>query len=273
MRRIFATSFVLVAALSGFGATKGFAGIDGVYYGSMHLVDDDNPRDIPLGISLTESDETIPGPTGGVQPVIDGSFAIDEEGGPYLFTKISWNSGVNKIDLRYSRPRLDPSTSAPAAFRLNGGWQLDGSLQGRVISGFHSVIGTFKVVKSNDSMLRTRNKYVGNWKNKCADSVPKDECPDIEFVLAPSMEAHINPPNFEFEFTPGKTGSLRYMKAQFPASRVAIDYLRRKLSFVNVVQGDPSVSFQASVDFSKNQLVGVFNSLYAGQRWTVTLQK
>lgn len=228
-------------------------GITGIYVGNMHLVDG-TERDIPLAFSLALTDETSSTPSG-TQYIIDGSCVIDEEGGPYTFTRVYYDLDNNRLDLKYSRPRNDPTTVAPASFRLVGGFDNDDAISGTVTSGMYGPIGTFTVKR--DVTLKTlpiRNKYAGRW-DGVGRNVKFNYSAQTSIVLQSSSGHNItNPADYEFEFTPGHTGGYTFDNVLIGVfNQITIDYLRRK---VNMVDGSGALSMNLTPDFAGNLLSG-----------------
>lgn len=224
----------------------------GIYVGSMHLVDG-YERDIPLSISLVLTDETISTP-GGLEYMIDGAFVVDDEGGPYTFTRVSYDIDNNRLDMKYSRPRLDPSTTAPATLRLVGGLDGQGGITGKVNSGIYGPIGTF-TVKRNESLvsLPYQLKYIGTWSGRYKN-VRFNSSGTAEVTLQHSSKPSQNPPGMEFDFTPGRSGGYSYNGVWITSfGQVVIDYLRRK-----VVMSDPEdlITMELLLDFDRKTAKG-----------------
>lgn len=268
---------VFVLAVAGMSwAPAGYAvsgDITGIYVGSMHLTDG-KERDIPLALSLTLTDETVSSPTG-LEYVIDGAFVVDEEGGPYAFTKVSYDLDNNRFDMKYSRPRMDPTSSSPASLRLVGGFAENGEVvSGRVSSGVFGPIGTFKVVRDDSlSSIPFRQKYVGKWRGDYYNFHAQRSGP-VEITIQPSARDTENPAGMEFDFTPGRRGGYSvdgFWIASF--NHVVIDYLRRRI-IMNDDQGSISLEMEINVDdmtLSGEQnsaawgLTTVFNRLTLGR--------
>lgn len=230
--------------------------LTGIYNGSMHLTDGGVIRDIPLAVALTLTDETTPTPNGN-QYIIDGQFVVDEEGGPYAFTKTTYDVDNNRLDLKYSRPRPDPTTVAPVSLRLVGAFASDNSISGSVTSGVYGPIGTFKVNKMTSmTSLPYRRKYVGRWEG-VGKNVVFDKKRSVAIALQPSGSQTINPSNYEFEFTPGRICGYSADGTIIHSFRnVTIDYLRRKI----VMADTGSMALDLSIDFVKNMLSGSVSS-------------
>jgi len=231
--RLFVVLVLLQKMFSYDSAFAESALLSGVYVGSMHLVDG-KERNIPLSVALTLTDETISTPSG-LAYVIDGSFVVDDEGGPYTFTRVSYDIDNNRIDMKYSRPRMDPSTVSPASLRLVGQLNGDGSISGKVSSGIYGPIGDFKVAR--DDALRSvphKIKYIGKWTGK-QRNVKWNKVGYAEINLEVSARNTQNPPGYEFEFTPGRIGGYSsdgFWMTTF--NSVVIDYLRRKIVMTDI---------------------------------------
>lgn len=231
--------------------------ISGVYVGSMHLVDG-SERDIPLAVALVLTDETTSTPNG-LEYVIDGSFVVDDEGGPYTFTKVSYDIDNNRFDMKYARERLDPT--ALATFRLIGGFDGDNGITGRV-TGIYGPIGTFVVKRSNSVVtLPFKQKYLGSWRGSYRN-IRFNSGGIAQITLQPSSKPTQNPTGMEFDFTPGRTGGYTYNGTWITSfSQVIIDYLRRK-----IIMTDPQdlTTIELSVDFDKKTAKGQQSSAQYG---------
>lgn len=227
--------------------------ITGIYVGSMHLVDG-TERDIPLAFSLALTDETTSTPTG-TQYIIDGSCVIDEEGGPYTFTRVYYDLDNNRLDMKYSRPRGDPTTVAPASFRLVGSLGNDNTISGTVTSGMYGPIGTFKVTRDGAiKSLPIRNKYAGRWDGIGRNVKFKYDAQTSIVLQASTGHSIVNPSDYEFDFTPGHTGGYTFDNTLIGVfNQITIDYLRRK---VNMVDSSGAISLNLVPDFANGKLSG-----------------
>ena len=90
----FASVLLVFGAATSVSAAGGNP-ITGIYVGSMHLTDGGNERDIPLSMSLLLTDETS-----GNQFIIEGQFIVDEEGGPYTFSRVTYDIDNNRFDMK-----------------------------------------------------------------------------------------------------------------------------------------------------------------------------
>jgi hypothetical protein len=196
------------------------------------------------------------------ETVIDGAFVVDEEGGPYTFVRVSYDLDNNRIDMKYSRPRGDPTTSSPAAFRLVGSLAEDGSMAGNVTSGLYGPIGTFKI-KRDDSLhaLPRKTKYVGSWYGD-AHNVRFNDYGSVAVHLNPAASVTTNPPEFEFEYTPGRIGGYEWDGVPVGSfNQVVIDYLRRR---VVMIDSSSLVNIDMTVDADGKVVSGQQTSAYYG---------
>lgn len=249
---IMASAIFVVQGLIGHAISASAQELAGIYVGSMHLVDG-KERDIPLSLSLVITDETISTPAG-LEYVIDGAMVVDDEGGPYTFTRVSYDIENNRLDMKYQRPRNDPSTTAPASLRLVGGLDGEGGISGQVNSGVYGPIGTFKV-KRNQSLtsLPYQRKYVGTWSGN-QRNIRFNSSGEAEISLQPSARNTQNPPGYEFDFTPGHIGGYSSNGIWMTSfNQVVIDYLRRKITMVD--DGN-LINIELTIDFEKNSLTG-----------------
>lgn len=129
--------------------------ITGIYVGSMHLTDGGYIRDIPLSVALRLTHENI-----GSQFVIEGQFIVDEEGGPFVFSRVTYDIDNNRFDMKYNRPRGD---SGAIHLRLVGPYGAGGQITGDVTSAIGGKIGTFKITRDpNLTVITPKQKYLGH---------------------------------------------------------------------------------------------------------------
>ncbi len=273
-------TLLLVAATLSMSASRSYANpandiaIDGVFVGTMQLADG-VAREIPLQISLNVSSETILEETpNGPQErrVIDGSALIDDEGGPYAFAKVTYDIDSNTIDMRYSRMGPQDLERLPASLRFTGSFQEDGSLTGRVVSGFVGRIGTFSLKRSDLPHLQVTHKYRGRWEGTTR-YLKTGEVKSTFVVLETAQTSAINPPNFELGFTPGKVGSYTFGYGQIGFSHAHIDYLRRKVVLIDAAGGKNSLDMELDIDFENGTLKGFVNSVYGGRSAVVDYKR
>lgn len=245
----------------------------GVFAGSIELTAG-TPRTIPLEISLslseeTETVETANGPE--QRRVIDAAFNIDDEGGPYTFTKVTYDLDLNILDLRYSR-NLGESENRPAApsVRFTGKFNDDGSIEGKVVSGSYGVIGTFKLQKTNATFLVQRQKYNGVWTAK-----PDWTTRTFGINLNPSLADSINPAGMELGYTPGKVGSFRIDGdlVNISFNRVSIDYIRQRALLTSVGQDGVNVSLDCIIVPVTYDLDCTLATVFGGNQGRAYFQK
>jgi hypothetical protein len=134
-------------------------------------------------------------------------------------------------------------------------------------------MGTFEVRKSSDRMLSVRTKYQGRWVGTLV-GIPAGELTDFEIGIAESQVPGINPIDFEFEYTRGKTGYYSLNGFHWGVTSTNIDYLRRK--FYMAERGDTGetvLQLEFSLSPDGNTVTGTFNSVYGGRRGTFTATK
>ncbi len=242
--------------------------LEGIYKGEMTLTDDGRQRSIPLALSLVLTDETEPGFD---EFIIDGVILVDEEGGPYALSKVSVDIEDLSIDMRYYRAQRSPGDDSPANFRLAGFFNADGSIEGQVFSAIGGLIGSFTVNPSDEDVLSVNKKYAGRWQG-VAELTNGEERVPFRVVLNDSLQSHNNPPNYEFEFTPGKIGSIKWNRSQIAISEVTIDYLRRNVVLYHRGNsGSIELSIQFTMDFSTGKIHGAVNSSLNGRTATFSL--
>ncbi len=239
--------------------------IEGIYHGSMKL-NDGTDRTIPMQISLTITDEFVDAPIDSpftYQKVIHGSFVVDDEGGPFPFSQVQYDITTGKIDLRYNRPNSSVTPTSPFSLRYTGHIK-KGQMQGRVLSGIKGQIGSFNLGKNaSQDFLVQRDKYFGNWVGEWTFIKDNRTIP-FKLVLEQSLLTNSNPPQFELEYTAGRTGYADYETYLLPFKNVVIDYLRRNIIIYSTNSRGSSVTLVGSFDEEGN-LVGHANSTYQGK--------
>ena len=250
--------------------------IDGTYKGIMTLTDEGPKKEIPFSIALTITDElekreVSPG-VFEMGKVIDGNFLIDKEGGPFAFTKVTYRLSTSEIDMRYSRTK-GVTVGQPSSYRLVGKVAADGSISGRILSGFKGQIGTFKLVKDVDKPLVGSLEYAGVWTG-VVKLLPENDLERFGLSIASTGFSTTNPEHYEFDYTPGKIGHADFGIAWIPLPNVAIDYLHRRVVLSDKgTSAHFGISVQATLDFKTGHLKGFFSSLYGGRRGEFDLVK
>ncbi|MEZ4752127.1 MAG: hypothetical protein R3B54_16285 [Bdellovibrionota bacterium] len=249
------------------------ATLDGIFEGTMQLKHRNGQSfSVPLAVALTPTGEVISVPAGsGIfheEQVIDGAFVIDDEGGPYSFTKVSYRLAENTLDLRYDR--FDSALEErPASFRLVGKFDPEGRVTGRVVSGTYGPIGKFVLVPTDLDSLPVRDKYVGTWRG--STTIGGDG--ELAITIGTSPIVSSNPVNFEFEYTPGRLASISYNGTGYEISEVFIDYLRRRLYLIQKVGQGQSLVFQAEFDPVSQKIWGFAGGASKGRTGTFALEK
>lgn len=274
-RMLIVFAIALIFAASGAHASQANK-FEGIYKGSMQVLGETQP--IPLAFSLVLTGEYIQIPKGqGVfdeQQVIDASFLIDDEAGPFAFWKTSYNLDKNQIDLRYNRPSGFTTVETPSSFRLIGQLDASGAISGRVVSGPGGPIGTFKVTRSTDAMLEAKAKYVGTWYGD-AITVPEGERIPYELTVENSYMAQPNPPDMEFDYTVGRLGHYSWRGNKASVTKIIIDYLRRKMFLVAPETAKASTeTIECDLPTGNREIMtGAIYSTYGGKRATLELRK
>lgn len=267
-------SFILICCLCFTSVSRAqglqdFA-LEGIYAGSMRLYDG-GEREIPIDVSLVLTGETYFTPDGEERQIIDGAFVVDEEGGPYAFVKVSFDIEDSRIDMRYNRPQMN-FDDIPSSFRLTGHFREDGSITGRVLSGVRGPIGEFVLQPTDLPVLPMRDKYQGVWEG-VADLTGGGQMP-FRVTLNDALVAFANPPNYEFEYTPGKIGHIRWNQTNIAITDVSIDYLRRQVVLhKRGASGGAELSVQFNLDFLSGHIEGQIQSVFRGQTATFSLEQ
>jgi hypothetical protein len=245
--------------------------LDSAYEGQMNI--EGSLVAVPLSLQLrqTEELEQITTPAGTfTQYRIDGSFIVDEEGGPYKLARVTFDYETGEIDMRYSRGGT-PSEQ-PTSLRLSGFIQPDHSITGTVYSGLVGNIGTFSVQQRPGLVLATRAKYVGMWGGQGV-LVASGAARKVNIVLASTQGININPDTTELGFSLAKTGTFYLSDVSLPFSTVTFDYLRHRLIMRNDVGGgviDSTV--QADVDPRTGNIKGFTTGVHLGKSIEFTMR-
>lgn len=243
---------------------------EGVYEGTLHL---QRPvaRDVPIAFSLTMTGEVVVLPGGTRQNVIDSSFLVDEEGGVFPFSEVAYDYNEGHLNLVYARPGFGEGTTSPA-FQLDGRFESEERISGRVLSGLRGNLGEFVVEKSKARYLKRRSKYRGYWAGS-ARTVPDGEIVQVAIELTDSRLAQINPASYEFDYTPGKTGFYSWNGTKSAITQASIDYLTGHLSLVSKdPDGSTAVILECDLDPDTGALKGTLMSRFRARRAEFVLE-
>jgi hypothetical protein len=203
--------------------------------------------------------------------IIDSAFLVDDEGGPFTFTKVSYDLDQNRIDLRYNR-RQYTSAAAPADFRLVGKFNQKGAIEGNVLSGNRGPIGTFKMSPVDTVGLKVKKKYLGPWSGR-ARMLPSGHVVDFDIVLSEGLEQATNPFELEFEYTVGKMAYYALDGVKFNFNQVVIDYLRQRLILLRTAVGRNVVTAECDIDFAGQTMRGSLYGANLGKSADLSLRK
>ncbi len=249
-------------SLTSLGFGQGIGQLQGLYEGQITLWE--TGRKVNLRIALNVLEETDPTTEDLLQLV--GVFTIDDEGGPYRFSKISLAMESGRLDMRYTRPNRTRILNSPSHFRLVGKLIQSSPLEftGKVLSGFYGPIGEFSVTRTNDqTTVASIPKYSGQWAGWGNFRYGSDQ---IVIRVNESGTQTINPDDFEFDFTNSKIGSMSVRNQPIGFTKVYIDYLRGVMVMINGTPGrEATLSLITTLDDVKGELTGVFNSSRIGQ--------
>lgn len=243
---------------------------EGIYSGTMSVNLGGETREVPLQLSLVLTGDTVTRPGGDVVQVIDGAFLVDGEGGAFPFTRVTFDLTDLELDMRYSRPMTDVGNEAPSSFRLIGGYNSDGTISGRVLSGSRGPLGTFNVSWTRQSIFARQSIYRGEWQGqaKLADG---GEIP-MTLELVDAEGATTNPSDLEFDYTAGKFGYVRWNNVNFSMNNVTIDYLRGTVTMrAPGTSGSAGLSFEFRISSDGKIARGQIKSAYRGQIATFEL--
>jgi hypothetical protein len=272
-----AWSFLIVLGVttSSFGvpAWSKQPGIEGHYLGILDLTYD-RPRKVPIEVTLTMTGETVTVQTGPghfeERQVIDGAFLVDDEGGPFAFTRVSYNLDKNLLDLRYDR-RQFTSASSPADFRLVGSFDPLGNLKGTVLSGNRGPIGTFTMRPVDRVGLDAKRKYSGRWIG--TGRFNQGGIHSFDIVISESLQQTDNPFDFEFDYTPGKMAYYAVDTYKFNFNNIAIDYLRQRIFLSKIDGSRNTLTAECDVDFENRTMKGTLYGMYKGKSAELRLRK
>lgn len=251
--------------------------IDGSYSGSMTIDDGGGKQEIPLLTNLTLTGEfakveVSPGVFEMVK-LIDGSFLIDSEGGPFPFAKVTYRLETSEIDMRYNRTK-GVNVEQPSSYRLVGKVNDKGEISGRVLSGFKGQIGTFKLAKGDAKPLVAKLQYAGTWIG-AVTMLPEGDRYRFGITVAPTGFATINPAQFEFDYTFGKIAHMQFESSKMDLRNVVIDYIHRRIVMSDAEWNSAlsGLTVEAQIDFSNSKMTGYFSSAFGGKRGEFTLNR
>ncbi len=262
---------LLLLAMSVDAGTS-FAQMDpeGIYSGSMTITD--GPiREVPLQLSISFSGE-MEIVDGVERQVIDSSFLVDDEGGPFGFSTVRLNLEANVLELTYLRPQVSNIANTPS-FQLKGRFNDKNELEGDVFSGRFGLVGKFKLAKNAKKMMTLDRKYQGRWVGKMT-YLPEDKQEDFEISMAESYVPMTNPSEYEFEYTRGKASGFTINGFADSFTHTFIDYLHRKFYMTLIsADGDTNLSVDMHLSDDYRTATGNFNSIYGGRRGVFVLKK
>lgn len=206
-------------------AANAFA-IEGIYTGYIELYEPEGVQ-VPVQLSLTLTGERVFTPRGDERPVIDASLLVGEEGGPFACSNVDLDVDEAEIDIRYERPKNNMSETSPSNFRLVGKLKSQMRIEGRVLSGTRGPVGTFVLDKSRSETLNMKIIYKGSWSGE-ATSIDGFKVP-FELTLTPTQDATVNPSEYEFEYSLGKIGAIKWNNTRLSFDQVYVDYVRREV--------------------------------------------
>jgi len=252
------------------------AGLEGYYAGTLELVFD-RARKVNIEVSLANTGETEFIQTGPnvfkEQKVIDGAFVIDDEGGPYAFTRVTFNRDKSELDLRYNRRQLSLGTGGAGDFRLVGTFDETGKLTGRVLGGTRGPLGKFTLAPVKRDGLETVRKYDGVWSG-IAQMIPLGRRP-IRIVISAGLAEVLNPPDWEFGFTPGKMAHFNVDGIKFSFNNIVVDYLRQRIFLSDIdAEGRSLMTAELDVDFGESATMrGSLYGIYKGKSADLGLRR
>lgn len=268
MRRIFfIVATILGVALSARGEAPAGQQLQGIFRGAITLID--GGRQIPLALSLAMTDRQVPSPNDSLfdeQRYVQGSLILDDEGGIYALNRVEFNLEQGQIDLQYAR------SNGQLTFRLKGSLNGNGTITGVVNSATHGEIGSFSVAYDPDATVFTAvPKYVGKWSGKMKHT-DGSELP-IRLTVNPSSAATSpNPPDAEFDYTPGRNAGIKLDILDIPMQSLTIDYVNRVMTMAH----DAGNGLRISIILAMNpdgSLKGEYIADQGGRLGTITMQK
>jgi len=246
--------------------------LSGVYTGSMELRDG-RLRTIPLVLSISVTERQVAGPVESVfdlQREITGAMILDQEGGVYTADITEFLIDQSRIDIQILR-------NNQISFRLKGRLDGNGQISGEVLSKSFGEIGTFGLQRSNrpEDFKVNYRLTTGRWEGIHKSVFDGKETP-IKLFLEPKMSGvQTNPPDWEFEYTPGRTGSFEFGSSALipiPFDSVVIDFLRRRMIVHH--SNNEGLSVSAELEMADDgSITGVYNSAMHGRSATLTFKK
>jgi len=200
------------------------------YFGSLDM-SDGFPRKIPLALALRLTNKGEKPVEAGVwQYLWRGSFIVDGDGGPYVFSTVEFDINACLFSLWYAS---DSRRGFPNAydFALELYLKEDMSLSGEVYSNWGQIGTALLHGEANRASLPERQGYEGTWRGEAETTDSKKEILTVRMINA--LDAYTNPPTAEFGFTPGKSVCFKWAEGgSVVSSEVTIDYLRRRVTCI-----------------------------------------
>ncbi|MEZ4741566.1 MAG: hypothetical protein R3B45_03830 [Bdellovibrionota bacterium] len=263
--------FFFVAYLGLFLISKNLFAFEGLYEGVITL-NENHSKVISMQASFVNTGETVRVGDGDVRNILQGSFVLDDQGGPFSFAQVSLDIDNSWLEMKYYRPQFNPEQDQPN-LRFFGKITADFSVTGTVYSSMWGNVGKFSLKKTARSVFRVLDKFDGDWIGSL-QSIEDGERKDIKISISTSVETRKNPFDFEMDYTYGKTASLQVNGVTFALNKVYIDYLRRKLILAYSDGNDTDkMVFELKADFSAKKLTGVQSGIWAGKNAVVVLLK
>jgi hypothetical protein len=220
---------------------------------------------------------------------IDGSFLIDQEAGPFFFTKSDFEINTGRFILQYNRISTIGSPSTTTALQFECDRQGDGSCSGTVTSADNLQFATFSVKQTSNSVdaLRATPKYVGMWKGTyhyndtvfqilktIETTLTQDENITLTLAAGDANDTP-NPPKWELDSTPNRLGSWwpdNEPAALLGFTTVLVDYFHRQITMTTLAPNGYKVTLIGNYDSQQN-MTGVDNMSNFGNAATFSLKK
>jgi hypothetical protein len=233
--------------------------------------------------------------------IVQGSFIVDSEAGPYVLGSSDWDLNRAKLKLTYNKTSSSGSLSSVASLLIQCDRQLDGSCIGTA-TALGIDIGSFSMVKRSGALvdLVTVPKYVGHWHGKMtydpialaqmavADKAFGNPVPppvvdiDIELSAVEKGDVANSSSKWVLDTTPKRVGLAwladDMLKQVYQFTTVNIDYFSRKMELTyapTTTNGGFQTEFSIEADFTEDGTItgGVVSSTNFAKMGTFTAEK
>lgn len=254
--------------------------IQGVFEGYLETETGSAHRKIPLMVSLFLGDKLQDSAVGSGQSplwdqglILSSSFVLDEEAGPFLSHRTDFDPLSGKLFIGYRR-QPGAADYGIYDFQIQSELVSPGRFEGEAFSGSRGRLGkiVLQQTSTTPTQLTTKNKYIGRYTGTWISQTSGAKSKAV-LNLEPATLDITNPPSSEFQFTPGRVGSITMDDLQIPFTMIYLDYLGGTFSFVHTNMSGMTLTLQGMLDMNANVFNGNANSSLLGKTGTFTTKR